>query len=82
MDMELANKNAVKEYLNDPDVCVCYFHLCGVSNKTITDLGLKKLVFSSPAFNHHCRMINALATVPEKFVTRATDKLLAYFVTT
>ena len=81
MDMELANKNAVKECLNDPDVCVCYFHLCGVSNNTITDLGLKKLVFSSPAFNHHCRMINALATVPEKFVTRATDKLLAYFVT-
>ena len=79
MDMELANKNAVKECLNDPDVCVCYFHLCGVTNKTITDVGLKKLVFSSPLFNHHCRMINAIATVPEKFVTRAVDKLISYF---
>ena len=80
MDMEIANKNAVKDCLNNPDVCVCYFHLCGVTNKTITDLGLKKLVFSSPVFNHHVRMINALATVPERFVTRATEKLLAHFV--
>ena len=47
MDMELANKNSVKECLNDPDVCVCYFHLCGVTNKTIVDIGLKKLVFSN-----------------------------------
>ena len=44
MDMELANKNAVNECLNNPDVCVCYFHLCGVTNKTIVDIGLKKLV--------------------------------------
>ena len=79
MDMELANKNSVKECLNDPLVCVCYFHLCGVTNKTVVDIGLKKLVFSSPIFNHHCRMINALATVPLRFVTKALDKLLAYF---
>ena len=79
MDMELANKNSVKECLNNPDVCVCYFHLCGVTNKTIVDIGLKKLVFSSPVFNHHCRMVNALATVPVKFVTRAVDKLVIYF---
>jgi hypothetical protein len=36
-----------KECLNDPLVCVCYFHLCGVTNKTVVDIGLKKLVFSS-----------------------------------
>ena len=79
MDMEAANKGSVKECLNDPDVCVCYFHLCGITNKTIVDIGLKKLVFSSPTFNHHCRMINALATVPVKFVMRAFDKLYSHF---
>ena len=79
MDMETANKASVKECFNNPDICVCYFHLCGVTNKTIVDLGLKKKVFSSPTFNHHCRMINALATVPLQYVTRAFDELLAYF---
>ena len=81
MDMELANKNSVKECLNDPSVCVCYFHLCGVTNKTIVDLGLKTLVFRSPIFNHHCRMINALATVPARFVDKATEKLVQHFTT-
>ena len=81
MDMEIANKCSVKECLNDPDVCVCYFHLAGVTNKTVTDLGLKKLVFSSPAFNHQCRMINALAAVPVKFVNKAFDKLCSHFKT-
>ena len=47
----------------------------------IVDIGLKKLVFSSPIFNHHCRMINALATIPVKFVARAVDKLVIYFTT-
>lgn len=79
MDMEAANKNSVKECLNNPDICVCYFHLCGITNKTVVDLGLKKLVFSSPLFNHHCRMINALATLPVKFVSRAFDKLFEHF---
>ena len=79
MDMETANKASVKECFNNPDICVCYFHLCGVTNKTIVDLGLKKKVFSSPTFNHHCRMINALATVPLQYVTRAFNELLAYF---
>ena len=46
----------------------------------MVDLGLKKLVFSSPVFNQHCRMINALATVPIRFVTRAMDKLKEHFV--
>ena len=78
MDMEPANKSSVKECLNDPAVCVCYFHLSGITNKTVVDLGLKKLVFSSPIFNHHCRMINALATVPLRFVVRACDKLSSY----
>ena len=76
MDMEAANKCLC---LNDPDICVCYIHLCGITNKPVVDLGLKKLVFSSPLFNHHCRMINALATVPVKFVMRAFDKLYAHF---
>ena len=58
---------------------VCYFHLCGITNKTVVDLGLKKHVFSSPVFNHHCRMTNALATVPVRFVTRACDKLFEHF---
>ena len=79
MDMEAANKGSAKECLNDLDICVCYFHLCGVTNKSIVDLGLKKLVFSSPIFNHHCRMINALATVPVRFVARAFEKLREHF---
>ena len=80
MDMEVANKLSVKECLNNPDICVCYFHLSGITNKTVLDLGLRKLVFSSPTFNHHCRMINALATVPLKFVVKAFDKLYSYFI--
>ena len=52
MDMEAANKGSVKECLNDPDICVCYFHLCGITNKTVVDLGLKKLIFSSPSSFH------------------------------
>ena len=82
MDMELANKNAVKECLNDPDVCVCYFHLCGVTNKTITDVGLKKLVFSSPLFNHHCRMINAIArcTLKRSIITVSLKHLTLHTV--
>ena len=79
MDMESANKLSVQECLNNPDICVCYFHLSGITNKTVLDLGLRKLVFSSPTFNHHCRMINALATVPLKFVVKAFDKLYSYF---
>ena len=79
MDMEAANKASVKECLNDPDICVCFFHLSGITNKTIVDLGLKKKVFSSPTFNHHYRMINALATVPLQYVIRAFDKLVSYF---
>ena len=79
MDMEAANKNSVKECLNDPDICVCYFHLSGITNKTVVDLGFMKLVFSSPLFNHHCRMINALATIPVTFVSRAFDKLFEHF---
>ena len=79
MDMELAHKLSVKECLNNPDICVCYFHLSEIANKTVLDLGLRKLVFSSPTFNHHCRMINALATVPLKFVVKAFDKLYSYF---
>ena len=39
----------------------------------MVDLGLKKLVFSIPVFNHHCRMINALATAPVRFVASAMD---------
>ena len=81
MDMELANKNACKECLNDPEVCVCYFHLCGITNKCIVDIGLRKLVFTSPIFNHHCRMINALATVPLKYVQKAFEKLQSHFET-
>ena len=50
MDMEVANKLSVKECLNNPDICVCYFHLSGITNKTVLDLGLRKLVFSSPTF--------------------------------
>ena len=79
IDIEAANKNSVKECLNDPDIYVCYFHLCGITNKTVVDLGLKKHVFSSPVFSHQCRMINALATVPVRFVTRACDKLFEHF---
>ena len=79
MDMEAANKSACQEYLNNPDVCVCYFHLCGITSKSIVDIGLRKLVFSSPSFNHHCRMINALATVPLKYVEEAFEKFLLHF---
>jgi len=78
MDMELANKQAVASCLGDPLICVCHFHLAGVTNKTVIDLGLKKLFFKSPIFNHHCRMIHSLATVPERFVTRAYEKLHKY----
>ena len=70
MDMEAANKASVKECLNDPDICVCFFHLSGITNKTTVDLGKK--VFFSPTFNHNCKMINALAHVLFK---RAFDKL-------
>ena len=56
-----------------------YFHLCGITNKTVVDLGLKKHVFSIPVFDHYCRMINALATFPVGFVTRACDKLFELF---
>ena len=79
MDMELANKNAIKECLNNPEVCVCYFHLCGITNKSIVDIGLRKLIFSSPTFNHHCRMINALATVSLKYLDKAFEKLRTHF---
>ena len=78
MDMELANRQAVASCLGNPLICVCNFHLTGVTNKTIVDMGLKRLVLKSPIFNYHCRMINSLATVPERFVTRAYDKLHKY----
>ena len=81
MDMELANKAACKECLNDPEVCVCYFHLCGITNKCIVDIGLRKLVFTSPTFNHHCRLINALAIVPLKYLEKAFEKLQNHFQT-
>ena len=70
MDMEAANKCGCQECLNKPDVCVYYFHLCGITNKSSVDIGLRKLVFCSPSFTHHCRMINALATVPLKYVEK------------
>ena len=70
MDMEAANKCGCQVCLNTPDVCVCYFHLCSITNKSIVDIGLRKLVFSSPSFTHHFRMINALATVPLKYVEK------------
>ena len=78
MELVLANRQAAASCLDDPLICVCNFHLTGVTNKTIVDMGLKRLVFKSPIFNHHCRMINSLATVPERFVTRAYDKLHKY----
>ena len=78
-DMEAANWSACQECFNNPDVCVCCFHLCGITNKSIVDIGLRKLVFSGPSFNHHCRMINALATVPLKYVENAFEKLLIHF---
>jgi hypothetical protein len=42
MDMETANKSACQECLSNPDDCVCYFHLCGITNKykSIVDIGL------------------------------------------
>ena len=79
MDMESASKLSVKECWKNPDICVCYFHLSGITNQTVLDLGLRKLVFSSPTFNHHCRMINALAIFTLKFVVKAFDKLYSYF---
>ena len=79
MDMQLANKNAIKECLNNPEVCVCYFHLCGITNNSIVDIGLRKLIFSSPTFIHHCRMINAFATVPLKYLDKAFEKLQTHF---
>ena len=61
MDMELTNKAACKECLNEPEVCVCYFHLCGITNKCIVDIGLRKLVFTSSTLSHHCRMFLPLS---------------------
>ena len=57
------------------NVNFCLFHFCQTTWRKLQQLGLIKLYNNNPEFSLFCRMVNALAFLPDAHVSQGLEIL-------
>ena len=75
VDFEKAAINAIKHFKPDIEVKGCFYHLSSNVWKKVQELGLQQRYLEDQEFAIHCRMLCALAFLPEDDVIDGFEQL-------